>query len=114
MVLSSQNYANLSDVEDLIHVNTTDYLEDMNPLDAFPSQRPSSPTSFRGRLSPETSTFITDDLQKSFTSSLVIGGQSLRNGGGGKIYTQNEFRSAHGTSRNTSRAPSVHVDDFLK
>jgi len=38
--------------------------------------------------------------------------QSARNGGGGKVYVQNEFRSAHGAARNTSRAPSVHVDEF--
>lgn len=33
--------------------------------------------------------------------------------GGGKAYNRNEFRDVHGyQSANTSRPPSVHVDDF--
>jgi hypothetical protein len=55
---------------------------------------------------------LNNDVQKSGIANVVCGGQSIRNGGGGKVYIQNEFRSAHGASRNTSRAPSVHVDDF--
>jgi hypothetical protein len=53
-----------------------------------------------------------EDGQQQPGQGVPGGGSGVRNGGGGKIYTQNEFRSAHGASRNTSRAPSVHVDDF--
>ncbi|KAL1924052.1 uncharacterized protein VTP21DRAFT_7087 [Calcarisporiella thermophila] len=38
-----------------------------------------------------------------------------KNLGGGKTYTKNEFRSIHNNRKaNTSRPPSVHVDDFLR
>ncbi|KAG9299089.1 hypothetical protein G9A89_020402 [Geosiphon pyriformis] len=37
-----------------------------------------------------------------------------RNLGGGKTYQKNEFRSIHNNRKaNTSRPPSVHVDDFM-
>jgi len=37
-----------------------------------------------------------------------------RNLGGGKTYQKNEFRSIHNNRKaNTSRPPSVHVDDFI-
>ena len=101
------------DVDDLIFVNCTDYLEDMTTQEfAAIHQRPASPSYWRGRLSPEQGLGFTDEVQKPAGSNLMSGGLSFRNGGGGKIYVQNEFRSAHGASRNTSRAPSVHVDDF--
>lgn len=100
-------------VDDLIYVNCTDYFEDMTSQEfAAIHQRPASPSYWRGRLSPEQGLSFTDEVQKIGGSNLVFGGLGLRNGGGGKIYVQNEFRSAHGASRNTSRAPSVHVDDF--
>lgn len=39
--------------------------------------------------------------------------KSRMNIGGGKVYNRNEFRDVHGyQSANTSRPPSVHVDDF--
>ena len=102
-----------NDADDLIYVNCTDYLEDMTTQEfAAIHQRPASPSYWRGRLSPEQGLGYTDEAQKPVGSNLMSGGLSFRNGGGGKIYVQNEFRSAHGASRNTSRAPSVHVDDF--
>ena len=102
-----------NDIDDLIYVNCTDYLEDMTAQEfATIHQRPASPSYWRERLSPEQGQGFTDEVQKPAGSSLVSGGLWFRNGGGGKIYVQNEFRSAHGASRNTSRAPSVHVDDF--
>ena len=102
-----------NDIDDLIYVNCTDYLEDMTAQEfAAIHQRPASPSYWRERLSPEQGQGFTDEVQKPAGSSLVSGGLWFRNGGGGKIYVQNEFRSAHGASRNTSRAPSVHVDDF--
>lgn len=55
---------------------------------------------------------MTEDLSTLSVPNLGGAALTLRNGGGGKVYVQNEFRSAHGASRNTSRAPSVHVDDF--
>lgn len=102
------------DTEDLIYVNSTDYLEDLGPFECWPSQRPGSPAYWRGRFSPEQGLNYADDSAKSTSSlnSTSLGGPGFRNGGGGKVYVQNEFRSAHGASRNTSRAPSVHVDDF--
>jgi hypothetical protein len=78
-------------------------------LSDLPLQRPGSPSHWRGRLSPERQVLIRDEA--SVGTSVLFGGP-IRNGGGGKVYIQNEFRSAHGASRNTSRAPSVHVDDF--
>jgi hypothetical protein len=48
------------------------------------------------------------------THSIEI--SNLNNGmniGGGKAYNRNEFRDIHGCqSANTSRPPSVHVDDY--
>jgi hypothetical protein len=102
-----------SDIDDLIFANCTDYLEDINPTDSSTTQqRPASPSNWRGRLSPEQGPNFVDDSQKFAGQSFIPGASGLRNVGGGKIYIQNEFRSAHGASRNTSRAPSVHVDDF--
>jgi len=100
-------------VDDLIYVDCSDYLEDMNPNEMttyYP--RSTSPTYSRGRLSPEQSLNLTENSQRSGLAGLFPTSLGLRNGGGGKVYVQNEFRSAHGASRNTSRAPSVHVDDF--
>jgi hypothetical protein len=74
--------------------------------------RSTSPSTWRDRLSPELPQSIVDDSQRLSGASPSPGGLVFRNGGGGKVYVQNEFRSAHGASRNTSRAPSVHVDDF--
>jgi len=107
------NASDNPDIDDLIYVNSTDYLDDLTSQE-FPSlyQRPSSPSFWRGRLSPEHMNTMTEDISP---LSIPSGGGPalpLRNGGGGKVYVQNEFRSAHGASRNTSRAPSVHVDDF--
>jgi len=104
--------ATLDDIEDLIYVNCADYLENIGGSDQLPTQRPASPMYWRGRLSPERGIASRDDDRQSPGQSPLAGASVVRNGGGGKIYTQNEFRSAHGTSRNTSRAPSVHVDDF--
>ncbi|RUS29206.1 hypothetical protein BC938DRAFT_480929, partial [Jimgerdemannia flammicorona] len=43
------------------------------------------------------------------------GAKSGKNIGGGKTYQKNEFRSIHNNRKaNTSRPPSVHVDDFTK
>jgi hypothetical protein len=104
--------ATLDDIEDLIYVNCADYLENIGGSDQLPTQRPASPMYWRGRLSPERGIASRDEDRQSPGQSPLAGASVVRNGGGGKIYTQNEFRSAHGTSRNTSRAPSVHVDDF--
>jgi hypothetical protein len=81
-----------------------------DPSGVYP--RSASPSFWRGRLSPEQPQSIVEESQRLAGASPVPGGLTLRNGGGGKVYVQNEFRSAHGASRNTSRAPSVHVDDF--
>ncbi len=104
--------ASPEDIEDLIYVNCADYLENIVGSDQLPTQRPASPMYWRGRLSPETGISNRDEDRQSPGQGPLAGASVVRNGGGGKIYTQNEFRSAHGTSRNTSRAPSVHVDDF--
>jgi hypothetical protein len=101
-----------TELDDLIYVNCTDYMEDMSSHEISALQRPSSPSYWRGRLSPEQQISVREDVNVSSGVGVLSGVPSSRNGGGGKIYTQNEFRSAHGASRNTSRAPSVHVDDF--
>lgn len=101
-----------TELDDLIYVNCTDYMEDMSSHEISALQRPSSPSYWRGRLSPEQQVSVREDINVSSGVGVLSGVPSSRNGGGGKIYTQNEFRSAHGASRNTSRAPSVHVDDF--
>jgi hypothetical protein len=101
------------EIDDLIYVDFNDYLEDISPSDALGIyQRPASPSYWRGRLSPEQVQGLVEDSQKLTAASVIPSALALRNGGGGKVYIQNEFRSAHGASRNTSRAPSVHVDDF--
>ena len=87
-------------------------MEDMAVHETSPLHRPSSPSYWRGRLSPERQLSLKDDVHVSTGAGMPPGVPIIRNGGGGKVYTQNEFRSAHGASRNTSRAPSVHVDDF--
>jgi len=47
---------------------------------------------------------------KRITTSNVNGRMNI---GGGKAYNRNEFRDVHDyQSANTSRPPSVHVDDF--
>ena len=102
-----------SDIDDLIFANCTDYLEDINAIEpSTTQQRPASPSYWRGRISPEQGTNYADDFQRLSGPNISPAAGGLRNVGGGKIYIQNEFRSAHGASRNTSRAPSVHVDDF--
>jgi hypothetical protein len=99
-------------IDDLIYVNCADYMELTSSYEPIPAQRSASPCYWRERLSPERGMMFRDDVQQSSGQGVSVAGSGVRNGGGGKIYTQNEFRSAHGTSRNTSRAPSVHVDDF--
>ena len=98
------------DDDDFIHVNCIDYLENIGSSDLSFYPRPESPLCWRERLAPERN--ISNDDPKCGGAALLCGGQHTRNGGGGKVYIQNEFRSAHGAARNTSRAPSVHVDDF--
>lgn len=106
------NFSDNRDIDDLIYVNSADYLEDLTSQE-FTSlyPRPSSPSFWRGRLTPE-HTSMSEDVSQLSVPSGAATALTLRNGGGGKVYVQNEFRNAHGTSRNTSRAPSVHVDDF--
>ena len=97
------------DAEDFVYVKYADYLEEINLAEWSPSQRAASPSHWRGRLTPENTLNLGDDVLKSTGLGML---SAFKNGGGGKIYIQNEFRNAHGASRNTSRAPSVHVDDF--